>query len=564
MQSKNTTSHDTVIRNIKRGAEARKAIFAGAEALAKAVTTTLGPRGRNVAMEKNYGSPLVTKDGVSVASEVDLEDPFENMGVRMMRDASSKTSDDAGDGTTTSTVLAFSMYREGLKLVEAGFNPVFLKRGMDKAALLLEELLLGMSTSVDTIDQIEQVGTISANGDARVGKILAEAIDKVGKDGVINIEESQGIGLEIEVKEGMQLDRGAVLTDFLIRDGIDIRLDNALIFVTDLPVGDIRLLAKMLNQVVEGGRPLVLIAPDFSQESVAAFYQNFAKGNLIAVPIRAPGFGDRQTQYLQDISVLTGATFVTKALDMQFEKVTLSDLGSAVAVTVTRNTTTILGGSGDPTALIDQINKVKGEISRCSSEFDREKLQERLAKLTGGVCSVKVGAHSEIEVKELKARIEDALHATRSSVAEGIVPGGGTALLRAGAAAREILSSGSLEPELTPTTEEEKVGWDLVVHGTEAPIRAILRNAGLSSSVLIDRLLKEEDTSFGVDATDGTIKDMYVHGIVDPLRVVRHALLNATSVAGTMLTTELLIVKPQVLGSPAGTPASLGLLPTFR
>lgn len=545
----NTETHKPQIKNILRGTEARRKLLAGVTTLTRAVKVTLGPKGRNVVLEKSYGAPLVTKDGVSVANEVDLEDRFEQMGARLVRGAASKTSDEAGDGTTTSTVLAGYLYSEGLKLVEAGVAPVALKRGMDKAVSYVVRAIGDMALPVKTSDQIAQVGTVSANGDTRVGKILAEAIEKVGRDGVIQVEEGRGLGLELETLEGLQWDRGPMTTEFLIKDGVEISLENAYIFVTDLAFNDPRLLMGMFQAVAEKAKPLIMICSDFTPQSVGFLWANFQKGSLMAVPIRAPGFGDRQTQYLQDIATVTGAKFITKEASMTFEGVTLEDLGTARNVTSTKTHTTITGGGGSKDDVMASVARIRAQIRTSSSEFDREKLQERMSKLLGGICTLRVGAHTELEMKELKARIEDALHATRSSVAEGIVPGGGTALLRAGDFVKYLYQSRDeketpheLETTAYPEGEDETHGWNLVLRATEAPFREIMSNAGLRPDLLIQQVLDAEYQAVGIDARTGELADMFQEGIIDPARVVTQALINANSVASVMLTTDCLIL----------------------
>jgi len=540
------------IKNILHGSAARAKLLAGADMLGRAVKVTLGPKGRNVVIEKEFGdAPLLTKDGVSVAQEIDLEDPFEQMGAQLVKGASKKTSDNAGDGTTTSTVLACYLYQEGLKLVEAGFAPVQMKRGMDRAADYLSVVLTDyLSNPVKDSARIAQVGTISANGDEKIGRILAEAIEKVGKDGVIQIEEGKGMDFEIEVQEGLRWDRGPVLSEFLLKDGVEVTLEDVFVFVTDLPVNDVRLFLPILQEVSKEGKPILLVAPDFGQETVSTFYMNLQKGGLVSLPVRAPGFGDRQTQYLPDICVITGATFITKEAGWKFSDVKMEHLGFARKVHSTKYHTTITEGGGSQEDIEKKVTEIRAMIRASSSEFDREKLSERLSKLLGGICTIRVGAPTELAMKEIKARLEDALHATRSSVEEGVVPGGGAALFYAG---KEVQRWYKTEEPLSdlpfPGTEEEVQGWNLVLRATEAPIRAILTNAGYSPDVMVDRLYRifdhSEETCNGVDARTGEIVDMFEAGILDPTKVVRQALVNAVSIASTMLTVGCIIRKPE-------------------
>jgi len=534
---------------ILHGTEIRKKMLIGVNKLADAVTVTLGPKGRNVCLQKAFGSPLVTKDGVSVAKEIEVEDPWENMGVRLVREAASKTSDDAGDGTTTATVLARFMYQEGLKLVEAGFAPIPIKRGMDKAFNMLEDQIIGMSLPVKTQEQIENVATISANGDRVIGKTVADAVAKVGRDGVVNIEEGRATTTSVEATDGMKIERGWLMAEFCF-DGErqESVLEDAYVFITDLQVSGVRCMVPIFERCVNEGRPLLVIAPDFSGEALPTFVFNLQKGILKSCCIKAPGFGGQQSEILQDIATLTGATYVTKQLGMTFNDVTFEMLGKARRVRVTAKDTIITDGGGPQEDVDQRIAQIKSEIDRCGSEYDGDKLRERLGKLLGGVCVIKVGASSETAMKELKARMEDALYATKASLAEGVTPGGGLTLLRAAQSVEEVfrLQQSGEDPELTyplPEGREELAGYKLVLAACEQPMRWIIRNAGKSGSVFVAKVKESADENIGVDATDLTLKNMVEAGILDPVKVVRSALANAVSVASIMLTTECAVRK---------------------
>lgn len=531
------------------GTQGRKALLRGVIALADTVAVTLGPKGRNVCLEKNFGEPLVTKDGVSVAKEVELSDINENMGVTLVREAASKTSEDAGDGTTTSTVLARCVYEEGLKLVEAGMAPVFLKRGMDRAVVDVVERIKGMSREVRSdVDLIRAVATISANGDTEIGDILADTIAKVGRDGVINIEEGQKTKTEVETTDGMRFDQGLVATEFSA-DGNSVTLENPLILVTDHRVSAIAPILPLLEAVLESQRGLVIIAPTFEGNVIPTFVQNHLKGSLRSCLVRAPGFGFRQTEYLEDIATHVGATFISQAKGMTFagcfdkksyaneeDFKPLSFLGSASSVKVTRKDTTIVDGAGNDGDIDQREEQLRAEMRSARSEYDKDKLKERLARLLGGICTIKVGAQSDLAMKEKKARIEDALSATRSSLEEGIVAGGGTALLRA--------ASGLSAPE--DLRGDEAAGYNLLVNKVcQAPIKQLLKNAGEDGSVWIHKILESPSHMDGLDINKMVITDCLNSGIVDPAKVVRCALENAVSAAGIMLTTECLITKPK-------------------
>jgi len=581
----------------KYGTEIRKSMLAGVNQLADVVAVTLGPKGRNVCIQKAFGNPLVTKDGVSVAKEVELSDPWENMGVRLMREASSKTSDDAGDGTTTSTVLGRYLYANGVKLVEAGFAPVPLKRGMDKAFNLLEEQILGLTLPVREQKDIESVATISANGDAEIGKIISDAVARVGKDGVVNIEEGRNDKTVVEVTDGMKLDRGWAspnfCTDELKQESI---LHNAYVLVTDREFSAIRPLVPLMEQIMSEKRPLFIIAPDFGGEALPTFVQNLRNNIFMSCLVKAPAFGDNQKRILEDIAVLTGAMMISKDQGMTFDGITMEHLGTAGRIRVTLKDTIITDGGGDQKAVDGRVNQIKAEIERSTSEYDADKYRERLSKLLGGVCVIKVGASSETAMKELKARMEDALYATKASIAEGVVPGGGVTLIRAALRVQVLVeecaelaaqvqrakedpdyaiitnhevhihSGATLEQEkeedqillshlpegllpvgLLPVGDEEWAGFKLVLQACDEPFRQIIRNAGASADVFLNKVKEElPEESWGVDARDMTCKDMIDAGIIDPTKVVRASLANAVSIAGIMLTTECATRKPEV------------------
>lgn len=554
----------------KFGTEARKAMIVGVNKLADAVAVTLGPKGRNVCLEKAFGSPLITKDGVSVAKEVELYDPWENMGARLVREAASKTSDDAGDGTTTATVLARYIVNEGNKLVEAGFAPVPLKRGMDKALALIVDQVIGGALPVKEQSQIENVATISANGDRKVGRIIAEAVAKVGQDGVVNIEEGRAAETVIETTDGMKIDRGWATANLCMDEAAsESVLHDAYVLVTDHTVSAVRPLVPLLEAIMAEKKPLLILAPDFSGEALPTFVQNLRQGTFVAQLVKAPGFGNNQRDILQDLAALTGAIFVTRETGMTLgEDVTLDMLGKVGRVRITAKDTILTDGGGNQEILDSRIAMIKAEIGRTGSEYDADKLRERLGKLLGGVCVVKVGAGSETEMKELKARMEDALYATKASIDEGVVPGGGTALIRAAQAVQALVEwfqeekDGASEEQdeipLTeaeiPQTDEEWAGYRLVLRACEEPMRQIVRNAGQSASVYVDRLQNFEDEMMGLDASDFEFKNMLEAGILDPVKVVRSAITNAVSVASTMLTTEAMTRKPEKVLPPPPMP----------
>jgi chaperonin GroEL len=520
-------------KEVRFSDDARQRMLKGVNVLANAVKVTLGPKGRNVVLEKSFGAPTVTKDGVSVAKEIELEDKFENMGVQMVKEVASQTSDAAGDGTTTATVLAQAIFREGLKSVAAGFNPMDLKRGIDKATIGVIDELKKLSQPCKDDKSIAQVGTISANADEEIGKIIAEAMGKVGKEGVITVEEGSGLSNELDVVEGMQFDRG-YLSLYFINDQASqsANLENPLILIHDKKISNIRELLPLLEGVAKSGRPLLIIAEDIEGEALATLVVNNIRGIVKVAGVKAPGFGDRRKAMLQDIAVLTGGQVISEEVGLSLEKATIHDLGEAKKVQVSKENTTIVDGAGkkaDIKGRIDQINK---EIEESTSDYDREKLQERVAKLAGGVAVIKVGAATEIEMKEKKARVEDALHATRAAVEEGVVPGGGVALLRA---LKGIVS-------LRGANEDQTVGVNILRRAIEEPLRQIVANAGTDPAVVLNAVVNGKG-NYGFNAATGEYGDMVKSGIIDPTKVTRLALQNAASVAGLLLTTEAMIAE---------------------
>lgn len=525
------------------GSEIRKKMLSGVNQLADAVTATLGPRGRNVCLQKAFGNPLITKDGVSVAKEIELADPWENMGCRLLREAASKTSDDAGDGTTTATVLARYIYQEGFKLVEAGVAPIGIKRGLDKAFTMLEEQVIGMSIPVKSPQDIENVATISANGDREIGKIVADAVARVGKDGVVNIEEGRTMETTIEATDGMKLDRGWVLSEFCFdTERQESVLTDARVFVTEHEMSDIRSMVPLFEQLAKEGRPVLVIAPNFTGNALPTFIGNLRQGTFKSVLIKAPGFGMQQKEVLRDIAILTGATVITPDTGITFKDAKIEMLGSARHIRVTAKDTTITDGGGKSEDVELRIAQLKKEAERTGSEYDADKIRERLGKLLGGVCVVKVGASSELAMKDIKARMEDALYATKASIDEGVAPGGGVAYLRA---AQGVETVAKLQQEgeegldyPLPTDAAEWAGFRIALKACEQPLYWIVQNAGRSGDVFVEKIQELEDPNMGVDATDLTIKNLFESGIVDPVKVVRCALSSAISAAGIMLTTE--------------------------
>jgi chaperonin GroEL len=511
---------------------ARAKMLKGVEKLAGAVAVTMGPTGRNVIIDKSFGGPTVTKDGVTVSKEVDLEDPFENMGAKLVNEVASKTSDLAGDGTTTATVLARSIFREGTRNVAAGSNPTAVRRGIEKAVAAAVGRLMEISKRVERPEEIAQVGAISANNDRAIGDLLAEALEKVGKDGVITVEEGKTTETTVRFVDGMQFDKGFVSPYFINRPAeMDCLLENALILIYEKKISNLRDLVPLLEKVAQSGKPLLIIAEDVDGDALAALVVNKLRGILNVCAAKAPGFGDRRKAMLGDIATLTGGTLVSEDLGLKLESLDLSHLGSAKTITVDKNETTIVQGAGKQTEVQARVQQIRNQIENTESEYDREKLQERLAKLTGGVAIVSVGAGTEAEMKQKKARVEDALHATRAAVEEGIVPGGGVALVRCKEA---------VEKARTQAKGDEKIGVDIVLHALEAPIRQIADNGGLDGAVVADEV-SGKPVNVGYDANKGEYVDMLKAGIIDPVKVVRVALTNAASIAGLMLTTEALV-----------------------
>jgi chaperonin GroEL len=510
--------------------EARRKLLAGVEKLAKAVKTTLGPKGRNVVIDKSFGSPTITKDGVTVAKEIELECPFENMGAQMVKEVASKTSDIAGDGTTTATVLAEAIYREGLKNVTAGANPMGLKRGIDKAVKAMTAKLADISTPVETSEQVAQVATISANGDTEIGRIIAEAMDKVGKDGTITVEESNTIDTSLDVVEGMQFDKGYLspyfATDLETREA---HLEDAYILIHEKKISNLQDLLPLLQELSKTGKPLLIIAEDVEGEALSTLVINKLRGSLQVCAVKAPGFGDRRKSMLEDIAILTGGQCITEDLGIKLENVKLDQLGQAKKISVDKDTTVIVEGKGAQESIMGRIKLIKAQIEDTTSDYDREKLQERLAKLAGGVAVINVGAATETEMKEKKARVEDALHATRAAVEEGIVPGGGVALLRAKSALLGLKVVG-----------DEEIGVSIIARASEAPLRQLITNAAGDASIVVAKVL-EQKGNIGYNVATDEYVDMLKAGVIDPTKVTRSALQHASSIAGLLLTTECLI-----------------------
>ncbi|MEK9920817.1 MAG: chaperonin GroEL [Luminiphilus sp.] len=515
------------------GDKARADMLEGVNVLADAVKATLGPKGRNVILEKSFGAPTVTKDGVSVAKEIELKDRFQNMGAQMLKEVASQASDAAGDGTTTATVLAQSIVNEGLKAVAAGMNPMDLKRGIDKAVAAAVEAVSGMSTPCEDSKAIAQVGTISANSDTSVGEIIAEAMDKVGKEGVITVEEGSGLENELDVVEGMQFDRGYLSPYFINnQDNMSAEVEDPYVLLVDKKISNIRELLPVLEQVAKASRPLVIVAEDVEGEALATLVVNNMRGIVKVAACKAPGFGDRRNALLQDIANLTGGTVISEEVGLDLESTTLEHLGNAKRITMDKDNTTIVDGSGDPEAIKGRVSEIRVQIENTSSDYDREKLQERVAKLAGGVAVIKVGAATEIEMKEKKARVEDALHATRAAVEEGVVAGGGVALVRAIA---QVTG-------LTGDNEDQNIGIAAALRAMEGPLRQIVSNAGDEASVVLDKV-RQGEGNFGYNAATGEYGDMIEMGILDPAKVTRTALQAAGSVAGLMITTEVMIAE---------------------
>jgi len=519
-------------KDIKYSQKAREAILRGVDTLADAVKVTLGPRGRNVILEKSFGSPTITKDGVTVAKEIELEDKFENMGAQMVKEVASKTSDVAGDGTTTATVLAQAIYKEGSKLVAAGVNPMAIKRGIEKAVEAVVEELKKLSKPTKDQEEIAQVGTISANNDTTIGNIIAEAMNKVGKEGVITVEEAKSMETTLEIVEGMQFDRGYTSPYFVTDpEKMTVNLSNPYILLNEKKVSGMKDLIPILEQIARMGKPLLIIAEDVEGEALATLVVNKLRGTLQVCAVKAPGFGDRRKAMLEDIAILTGGKVISEDLGLKLENVTLNDLGTAKTVTIDKDNTTIVDGGGSRKDLEGRVKQIRAQVDETTSDYDREKLQERLAKLVGGVAVIHVGAATETEMKEKKARVEDALNATRAAVEEGIVPGGGVALLRAAKGLEKVKLEG-----------EEQSGVTLVHRALEEPIRQIANNAGAEGSVVVEKV-KDQKAGFGFNAENGKYEDLMKAGIIDPTKVTRFALQNAASVAALLLTTEAMIAE---------------------
>jgi chaperonin GroEL len=538
-------------KEVKFSADARHAMLRGVNILANAVKVTLGPKGRNVVLEKSFGAPTITKDGVSVAKEIELEDKFENMGAQMVKEVSSQTSDVAGDGTTTATVLAQSILTEGMKSVAAGMNPMDLKRGIDKAVAATVEELKNQSKPCTDDKAIAQVGTISANSDESIGRIIADAMGKVGKEGVITVEEGTSLENQLDVVEGMQFDRGYISPYFVNnQQNMSAELDDPFILLCDKKISNIREMLPVLEGVAKAGKPLLIISEDVEGEALATLVVNSIRGIVKVAAVKAPGFGDRRKAMLQDIAILTGGQVISEEVGLTLEKATLNDLGSAKKVQVTKENTTIIDGAGQKADIEARVKQIRAQIEETSSDYDREKLQERVAKLAGGVAVIKVGAATEVEMKEKKARVEDALHATRAAVEEGVVPGGGVALIRA----LEAIKS------LKGDNHDQDVGIGIARRAMEEPLRQIVANAGDEPSVIVNKV-KEGKGAFGYNASNGEFGDMIAMGILDPTKVTRSALQNAASVAGLMITTEAMVAelpKEDKGGMPAGMGGGMG------
>ena len=536
-------------KEVKFGNSARQRMIAGVNVLADAVKVTLGPKGRNVVLDKSFGAPTVTKDGVSVAKEIELEDNFENMGAQMVKEVASQTSDEAGDGTTTATVLAQAIFREGIKSVSAGFNPMDLKRGIDKASVVVVESLESMSVPCTDDISIAQVGTISANSDTAVGEIIAEAMQKVGKEGVITVEEGQILENELDVVEGMQFDRGYLSPYFINQaDSQSVELDDPYILLFDKKISNIRDLLPLLEGVAKSGRPLLVIAEDIEGEALATLVVNNIRGIVKVAGVKAPGFGDRRKAMLQDIAVLSGGQVISEEVGLSLEKTTLDELGSAKKVQITKENTTVIDGAGSASDIKGRIDQIGAEIEDSTSDYDKEKLQERLAKLSGGVAVIKVGAATEIEMKEKKARVEDALHSTRAAVEEGIVPGGGVALVRARGALKGLKGD----------NDDQNVGIRILERALEEPLRQIVSNAGNDASVILNDVVKGKG-NYGYNAATEEYGDLVEMGIIDPTKVTRYALQNAASVTGLLITTEAMISEaPKEDDGPAAPMPDMG------
>jgi chaperonin GroEL len=546
-------------KQIVQGEKSRAAILRGVNQLADAVKITLGPKGRNVVLDKKYGSPTITKDGVTVAKEIDLKDPLENMGAQMVREVASRTSDVAGDGTTTATVLAQAIFREGVKTVAAGANPMALKRGIDKAVERATKEIKKMSKPV-TGDMIAQVGTISANGDESIGALIAEAMTKVGKDGVITVEDSKTMETSLEVVEGMQFDRGYLSPYFVTNaETMKSELENPIILLSEKKISSMRDMLPILEQVAKLGKPILIIAEDVDGEALATLVVNKLRGTLNVAAVKAPGFGDRRKAMLEDIAVLTGAKVISEDLGIKLENVMLDDLGSARRVTIDKDNTTIIDGGGETSDLQGRVKTLKAQIEETSSDYDREKLQERLAKLVGGVAIIRVGAATETELKEKKARVEDAMHATRAAVEEGIVPGGGVVFIRAAKALDKFKLFDTNSDDEPTGDPDEQIGVNIVKRALEDPLRQIVMNSGKEGAVIVERVRSEKNPNVGYNAVTEKFEDLVAAGVIDPAKVTRCALQNAASIAGLMLTTEALISELQDDDKPRALPGGMDM-----
>ncbi|MDT4955101.1 MAG: chaperonin GroEL [Acidobacteriota bacterium] len=545
-------------KQIVQGEKSRAAILRGVNQLADAVKITLGPKGRNVVLGKSYGSPTITKDGVTVAKEIELKDSMENMGAQMVKEVASKTSDVAGDGTTTATVLAQAIFREGVKTVAAGANPMALKRGIDKAVERATAEIKKMSKPVKG-EMIAQVGTISANGDSTIGELIAEAMNKVGKDGVITVEESKTMETNLEFVEGMQLDRGYLSPYFVTdQESMEVVLENPFILLNEKKISSMRDILPLLEQVAKVGKPILIIAEDVEGEALATLVVNKLRGTLNVAAVKAPGFGDRRKAMLEDIAVLTGSKVISEDLGIKLENVKIEDLGSAKKVTIDKDNTIIIDGAGNTDDMQGRVKTLKAQIEDTTSDYDREKLQERLAKLVGGVAVIRVGAATETELKEKKARVEDAMNATRAAVEEGIVPGGGVALIRAAKALDKFKIFEPDEDGEVVGDLDEQIGVTIVKRALEEPLRQIVQNAGKEGAVIVEKVRSERNANFGYNAATETFEDLVAAGIIDPAKVTRCALQNAASIAGLMLTTEALISELQEDDQPGAMSGGMG------
>jgi len=533
-------------KDVRFAGDARQRMLRGVDILADAVKVTLGPKGRNVVIDKSFGAPRITKDGVTVAKEIELSDKFENMGAQMVREVASKTNDIAGDGTTTATVLAQAIVREGLKAVAAGMNPMDLKRGIDKAVALVVSELEKNTRKITTPGETAQVGTISANGETEIGEMISQAMQKVGNEGVITVEEAKGIQTELDVVEGMQFDRGYISPYFITNaEKMIADLDNPYILIHEKKLSSLQPMLPLLESVVQSGRPLLIIAEDVDGEALATLVVNKLRGGLKIAAVKAPGFGDRRKAMLEDIAILTGGQVISEDLGIKLENVSLNMLGRAKKIHIEKENTTIVEGVGEKADIQGRCNQIRAQIEETTSDYDREKLQERLAKLAGGVAVIRVGGSTEVEVKERKDRVDDALHATRAAVEEGIVPGGGTALARASLALASI----------TPENEDQKFGIEIIRKAIQTPLRQIAENAGEDGAVIAGKVLENSSYAYGFDAQLGEYKDLVAAGIIDPTKVVRTALQDAASVAGLLVTTEAMIAeKPEKKAPVAGPP----------